>query len=238
MATNPDSVRLTEEYRRQNKVLRAQMIRDLQTLWPALDWTRLDATFPAWLEAVQLIVARDSRRSQNLAGAYVRAFRAAEGVPGTGAVVLGAAVDREHLETSLRINTLVAAKKSAAAGKNPQRAMADAFVTSTGAATRFMLNAGRETVSKSVLRDPHGVGWRRRGSGETCQFCYMLVTRGAVYKEATAKFASHPHCACTAEPDYGGKPIKVDEYVQTARNMTDADRSRVRDWLRDNPTAG
>ena len=55
------------------------------------------------------------------------------------------------------------------------------------------------TVSSTT--DPKARGWQRVGVGE-CDFCSMLIGRGAVYSEATADFLSHDHCHCYAEPAF------------------------------------
>ncbi|MDQ3485451.1 MAG: hypothetical protein M3445_08620, partial [Actinomycetota bacterium] len=83
-----------------------------------------------------------------------------------------------------------------------QQTMADAFVQSSGAATRLVLNAGRETVTASVTADPRARGWQRVGGGKPCDFCAMLIGRGSVYTEATSGFDAHDYCACTSEPVY------------------------------------
>lgn len=68
-----------------------------------------------------------------------------------------------------------------------------------GGLQRRIVNFSRLTVTGSSLADPSAVGWQRVGVGE-CDFCQMLLGRGAVYTEATADFQSHDHCACGAEP--------------------------------------
>lgn len=61
------------------------------------------------------------------------------------------------------------------------------------AALRFakeVENAGRKLLIKGAQSDPFGVRWARVATGkETCAFCLMLVSRGAVYLDAeTAGF--------------------------------------------------
>lgn len=68
-----------------------------------------------------------------------------------------------------------------------------------GGFQRIIANAGRDTVTGSSVRDPRARGWQREGNGE-CDFCSMLIDRGAVYSEATADFESHDHCQCSAVP--------------------------------------
>lgn len=192
---------LTRNYRAQNIALRAQTIRDLQKLWPALDWRDLDRTYPAWFAGASALIARDRTRSAGLASLYLKAHRLQAGIPGEPAVRLAGAAPAEQVATALRVTTLVALKRSAFAGKTAEMAMRDAFVQSSGAATRLVLDAGRDTIRQTTAADPRTAGWRRVTSGG-CDFCRMLAGRGEVYTEASADFASHDHCACSAEPVY------------------------------------
>ena len=70
-----------------------------------------------------------------------------------------------------------------------------------GGLQRRIANASRETVTLSAVKDPGARGWMRVGSGG-CDFCAMLIGRGAVYTEATADFESHDHCNCAAAPAF------------------------------------
>lgn len=90
--------------------------------------------------------------------------------------------------------------------------------------------ANRRTVMDSSLADPATDGWQRQGTGE-CGFCSMLISRGAVFTEATADFGAHDHCRCSAVPAFGGRPRPVKPYTPSASTVTDADRARVRDWI-------
>lgn len=100
-----------------------------------------------------------------------------------------------------------------------------------GGLQRIIANAGRYTISASSIADPGAVGWQRTGEGD-CAFCEMLIARGAVYTEASADFASHDHCNCAAEPAWDGQPRPVKPYTPSARDITPADRERVREYLR------
>lgn len=73
----------------------------------------------------------------------------------------------------------------------------------SGGLQRIIFNADRESVTRSSVADPKASGWQRVGSGASCEFCSMLLGRGAVYSEATADFLSHDHCNCGAEPVFG-----------------------------------
>jgi hypothetical protein len=71
-----------------------------------------------------------------------------------------------------------------------------------GGVQRRIVDHARLTVMSSSTSDPAARGWRRVGDGHTCEFCSMLLGRGAVYSEATADFPAHDHCGCSAEPDW------------------------------------
>lgn len=102
-----------------------------------------------------------------------------------------------------------------------------------GGMQRRISDVARQTISGSSLADPSADGWQRTGSGE-CDFCEMLIARGAVYTEQTVQFASHDNCNCAAVPAFGGRPRPVNPYTPSSRNVTDADRARVREYLANN----
>ena len=93
-------------------------------------------------------------------------------------------------------------------------------------------NASRSTVAGSAIADPGADGWMRQGSGE-CAWCSVLIGRGAVYSEASADFAAHDHCRCSAVPAFGGKARPVKEYTPSPRKNR-ADYDRARQWMREN----
>lgn len=102
-----------------------------------------------------------------------------------------------------------------------------------GGVQRRVADHVRYTVAGSSVADPAARGWQRVGNGG-CKsgFCDMLISRGAVYTEATADFASHDNCQCSAVPAWGGESLPVKPYTPTLRNVSDADRARVREYVR------
>lgn len=100
-----------------------------------------------------------------------------------------------------------------------------------GGTQRRIANFSRGTITGSSVEDPKSTGWQRVGSGE-CAFCEMLIGRGAVYSEASADFASHDHCNCSAVPVFGGQPRPVQPFKPSPR-QNPADRARARQWIAD-----
>jgi len=80
---------------------------------------------------------------------------------------------------------------------------ASALTLVSGGLERIVFNADRQSVTGSSVADPRARGWQRVGAGASCDFCSMLLDRGAVYSEATADFLTHDHCNCGAEPVFG-----------------------------------
>lgn len=107
-----------------------------------------------------------------------------------------------------------------------------AFTLAVGGLQRILANAGRDTITGSAIEDPAADGWQRVGYGDNCEFCMLLIDRGAVYSEATADFASHDNCNCAAMPAFGGRERPVKPYTRTRRRISDADRARVREYIR------
>lgn len=101
-----------------------------------------------------------------------------------------------------------------------------------GGLQRRIADAARETIRGSSLEDPSARGWQRSTSGG-CSFCQMLASRGVVYSQSSADFASHDHCKCLAVPAFAGRAKPVQSYTPSERVVTDTDRARVRRYLAD-----
>lgn len=193
---------LTRVHRSQQLLLRQATVRQMQSLWPALDWSRLDATYPAFAVQVARLVQANRNTSAGLAASYLRAFRKATGVPGEVKPVFAQPLIVDQFATSLRVTSVVAAKTAAGNGVAADVAMANALTQTSGSMARLVLNAGRSTVLDTVAADPRAVGYQRVLGGGGCEFCQMLAGRGAVYGADSADFEAHDHCGCSAEPVY------------------------------------
>jgi hypothetical protein len=92
----------------------------------------------------------------------------------------------------------------------------------------------RDTIITNQADDPQAVGWQRHSRSSGCRFCRMLAGRGAVYRQATARFASHPHCSCTAAPVFSGTAgpeASTLQYIASQRRRSEADKARLRAYL-------
>lgn len=93
----------------------------------------------------------------------------------------------------------------------------------------------RDTILENRRRDPESVGWRRIPNPGACKFCRMLADRGAVYRQATATFAAHTNCHCSAQPVFGandtGEEVGVMQYVASKRRRSEKERLMLREYL-------
>lgn len=92
----------------------------------------------------------------------------------------------------------------------------------------------RDTILTNRRRDPSAVGWQRVTSGG-CKLCQMLAARGAVYTDQTARFATHPHCRCSAQPVFSsedvGREASALQYVASKKRRTPEQQANLRDYL-------
>jgi hypothetical protein len=209
MARTDVGAALTAEHRSRQLSVRAQTVREFQTLFTLWDPAR-PATFDRLVTATVPLIDLRRGTSAGIAADYFAAFRMAEQVDGPSSPRLAGLAPREKLLTSLYVTGRNQIGRSVAAGLSPQAAVRTAFVTMSGAVSRHVLDAGRTTIIDSAVADPKTVGWQRVTDGDPCSFCAMLASRGAAYRQDTVGFQAHDHCGCTAEPRYEGSRMTSD----------------------------
>lgn len=202
MATTVEAARLTETHRLAQVRLGKLTVLQVRSLWPLLDPTALDATFPSWLRTVTPIVQAQRSASAQLAGRYLTAFRTLEVDAEPFAPVLADPAPARALTTSMLVTGPVSIKSAVKSGVPFALAVDTADVRAARAAMRHALAGGRETILHSVRSDTRARGWQRVTSAKPCEFCAMLAGRGTVYTEESADFAAHDGCSCAAEPAY------------------------------------
>lgn len=93
----------------------------------------------------------------------------------------------------------------------------------------------RDTILTNQQRDPAAVGFRRYTGSGACGFCRMLADKGAVYREASAYFAAHDTCKCTAGPVFRGgaqgPTANAMQYIASRRRRTPAENAKLRDYI-------
>lgn len=228
--------RLTWGLRAQNVRMRNRMTSELWRLWPTLDFSRLDATYPVWADNVATLVGRYEEDTLARTAEYLHNFYDEQGA-GSPEVLLPPRVPREQINASLHSQSVAAIKKASRGGRSSTVAVNAAFAATSQSMVRLVRDSSRDTIRVTALADGRFGGWRRVGTGDTCAFCTMLISRDAVYTESSVRFASHDNCNCEVEPADQSLRKDVDEYRQsdrTAKFDTDqkqADKERVQHWL-------
>lgn len=214
----------------------ARMTADLAKVWPVLDFRRLDETYPAWAATVDGVVRRYEIESVDRAGDYFTAIARERNVANP-VVYTAPQIPSDQVDALLHSQSVASLKKASQASVNPRHAASAAFVATSQSMVRVVRDRGRDTVRDSSISNRGFGGWGRVGIGEACEFCRMLISRGAVYSKESVRFASHLHCNCEVEPAWGGdaKPVNVYRQSDRMRAMSDegreANRVRVAEWL-------
>lgn len=167
-----------------------------------MDWSDLDRSFPGWFAVVAPLVTSSRAKSVALAKLYLIKHRRAARIPGQSPIVAAAPIPPEKLSIALQVTARASVKAAAGRGVAADRAMANAFVQSSGAATRLVLEGGRETIVSTVKADPRAVGMIRVTSGRACDFCDDLAAYSVTNPALQTDFQAHDHCGCTAQPVY------------------------------------
>jgi hypothetical protein len=226
---------LAEQHRLQQLALRAITIRQILRVWPMFDENDIAGSWPAVQEALTALIWLRHSQSAALAANYYRAARYNAGIVGDAPIQLAEAPPLEQIDTSLGFVGRFMPMKQAALGR--QNVADVALVAVTGAATRLVLQGGRDTLTDTIQSDQHARGYERVTSGNSCEFCEVLAGRGAVYGEESADFAAHDHCSCSAEPVFEsgerGEGRQARAYTPSARQISPEQRSIRNERLRE-----
>lgn len=219
-----------EEFRRAVRDLGIIADKDLEVLWRSVRDAR-DAK-AALMDVLPELVDTYSLAAGSLAADYYDEVRDAVGAKGSFTAIVPEPPDPGT-------QGLVAWALDQAQDGEAFRALIE------GGFQKRIANGARRVVTTSSIQDPAADGWLRIGRGE-CGFCAMLVSRGAVYREATVDFAAHDHDKCQAAPAFDAEQVREvkTEFVYSARRNVDgqgnaepvssAEKARVNGWIAQN----
>jgi len=209
---------ITVQARIQSAVVKSALV-ELRGYWASLNLAKPEATRDALLEFMPYLNGKYGTAAGSAAATFYDELRDAAGVTGRyRATVL--AFDPEPTVTATR---RIAGELF---GATPQIAL----VGLAAMVNKQVLDVGRNTTAQASISDPRASGWHREIRGDTCKFCRMLASRGAVYKKATASFAAHHDCDCVALPswDSSAPEATTRQYVASQRtsSMTPEQKAR------------
>ena len=120
---------------------------------------------------------------------------------------------------------------------------AKALSLTAGAVQRLVQQGGRDTLHRNVREDPSEPRWARAPQGaETCAWCRMLASRGAVYLSRESAGGDdnnwHNDCDCQPVPVWRGQdlPYDADGFLQQyvdARAKAGGDPKAITAQMRD-----
>lgn len=202
------------------------MQRDLSQVWQSIAGDTPTAAVAALLEAVPGIGEMYGDMAATLAVDYYESSREIAGVPGSFVAKPAVLAGPDRFDSLVRwaVTPLF----------DPTQGLASVPTRIGGPLQMIVADASRETIVGNSERDPKAVGWKRVTHGG-CDFCQMLAGRSTLYR-AGSRFASHPHCHCSGAPVFGdgttGQHVSVNQYEASKRNITDADRARLRAYMK------
>lgn len=204
--------------------VRVLVERDLDVLWARI-WSRIPSgptqaenVRDAFLASLPTLVERYGEMAAATAADWYEAQREIAGVSGAFRVTLQASPYMDAIDGTVR--------RTAGALWTPKPE--DMLASLRPAVDKYVLAAGRQTITRAADADPKASGWARVGSGSSCRFCLMLIGRGAVYREKTVHFAAHKACNCAAVPswDPNAPEVEVDLYQASRRTSSMSPKQR------------
>jgi hypothetical protein len=160
-------------YREAQQDIARGVLDGLTNTMGGLDFTRIDASAPAWVAASTAVVQRGYQEAVTAGSDFLTDFANAGAIP-KRFQLKPATLDSKLVVTSLVTLGLYRAKHLMAQGYDIDRAIREVFAAVSGAGMRHAMAGMRETVtntSKTYTRV------RRIAKEGCCGFCAMLATR-------------------------------------------------------------
>ncbi len=198
----PEARALTLDYRRRTLAVAELIRRQVGRMGRQADTGDIDRWWEGRSVEVERLVRQGAITTAELAAQYAADHARLEGVAVAAEIVTPAPL---VVAESLRITGPVAFKTAMVrTNGEPSRARAIMATRLSGAAVRQTLAGSRDTTTATAQTNDTVAGWRRVGSGTPCDFCAMIISRGAAYKESTALRSPefHDHDRCLYEPLY------------------------------------
>lgn len=197
---SPEATALTRRHRRELGAVAALAARQMTTLARGADPADIDAWWDSTATRALRIISVAAGVTATMGARYLRQHAAIEGVNVTPIRTLP---NMAAVTTSLRVMGPVAFKTHMRLSGSETASLRIMVEQLSGTASSRALDGQRNTVMSTFAERDQLVGWRRITSGDPCDFCARLASRGAVYSKETVAFQAHkPRCRCTPEPLY------------------------------------
>lgn len=192
---------MVQEFRRNSQALVNLALSDVTTIWDALDLSDGVTVRYALEDFLPDLVEDYGQAGAVLAAEFYEDLREVSEVPGRFTAISQPPPPPAAVQASSRwaIGPLFLGDKASPT---------DALTLLSGVAQRQIMQAGRDTLFKNAQKDKTRPMFARVPSGtDTCKFCLILASRGAVYtseRDAGKGNKYHDNCWCT--PTLAWKP--------------------------------
>jgi hypothetical protein len=147
------------------------------------------------------LLAPFTTAASQVAASWYSTLRANAGITGTFRPALAPTPPTAQLDAGVRYSLTPLFQPQQFIGS-------DILSLLAGFTQRMIADAGRDTISRSAVRDSVRTGWARIPRVACCAFCALLGSRGAVYKSETTAGGEgnryHNHCRCVVAPKFPG----------------------------------
>ena len=205
--------------------------RDLAAFWAAAEALPVDELRVALAEILPGIGLTYGDAAAALGAEWFETAREASGAPGSFAPVLAEQPDQGRWASLANWAT-----ESMLKPDPPKDVRRIVLKRVDGGLQRSIAAQHRETIMRSSIADPAAKGWKRVGSGDTCDFCAKLLGRGAVYTDTSVHFRAHDHCNCAAAPAWDPRRVDRshvnDDFTHSTRFRSDEARVKNARLLR------
>lgn len=188
------SVELLDELRGQLRSLDVLTARDVLALWRQLDPTDARTTTNVLVAQIPDITTAYGEIAAHVAADFYDETRSQAAIGSTFRAEPASPAARAAVEASIRY----AVGPIWSGTPNPTMALKNLSAT----VRRHVRNPARTTILANTHTDPARPRWARIIHADSCPFCKMLASRGAVYAERTVHFHAHDACTCDAAPIY------------------------------------
>lgn len=175
--------------RRQNDVIVKAATRDLTAFWDRLDLSDAESARDALLAFVPRLVTQYGDLAAAVAADMYDDMRRAAGARRAFRAVMAPSASEEIVSQRVRFGV------QHLWTSNPEQTLK--FLE--GAATKYVLEPGRETVRISTQKDPAKPRWVRVAEPDACDYC--LQRAGIEITESDSEFYEyHDNCQCDPAP--------------------------------------
>lgn len=202
-----------DRYRAAQLGLTRLLVRDVRGLRRLIIPSRLQASVPDWIAAVQAVVDQYARTSAALGAEFYEAQRDAAGVTGAFTVPVADPPSEAQTESGLRWATKDVWERDPESSTPAQLEPLDtrleqAEKKAEQVTQKLVADTGRATVIGAVRQDRQATAWARSAALGACAFCKLIASRGAVFAQDTVHFQAHDGCHCGAIPVFRGQKFE------------------------------